>query len=431
MPSSVSGLVSVEKNLQALRRRGLRDPQLHDLTDLVGIARQLSDKLTDPEIVEDALAQGIDACWGSTREDIPTTRDAMRLWFGLAAVDDPNAPNLRTQSSRERNKAAWEYLESGRLSKGQDPKETYETFRTSKAGQRYKTLAKKLIYLGQHVPAESQPAVMPATAVVDAAPAHQPAQQPNPPATEAGWRQAIPYGLRASLRRTLLLVATLVVAAGFITWALWPAKNSYANPNTVPPEGAVVNAENGAVLMHATIKPTRTPVELAQGQLMLACIVSSSIPCHYASTLKVHVGDIIKFSVMLVETQDQLIPYLKLTTESVGLPRQISIEEPINELSFRLSVHWPYALEEGSHIQDFLETSTQLQFPNSKAYRLSYIPSSTQLLAESGHLVHDLPNGIMENGIALQDVGSPPGCLDCELQYLRYVNFKAKVEVTK
>lgn len=55
----------VETNLRKLHTNGLRDPQLHDLKDLVEIARKLSDKPTDGACVEDALAQAIDAVWGA------------------------------------------------------------------------------------------------------------------------------------------------------------------------------------------------------------------------------------------------------------------------------------------------------------------------------------------------------------------------------
>src|ERR1700721_2965321 len=120
----------VEESLRKLHRRGLRDPRLDGLGELVELARNLSGEPTDHAKVEDALAQGIDACWGGVLEDGPTLRDAMRLWFGLPTVDDPTAPDTRALTSTERHKAAHKHWVRLELEKGEKPREAEETFRT-------------------------------------------------------------------------------------------------------------------------------------------------------------------------------------------------------------------------------------------------------------------------------------------------------------
>jgi hypothetical protein len=269
--------------------------------------------------------------------------------------------------------------------------------------------------------------------MVPSAPAEQSSRQIDAPSDLPAKKAARLHAVADRIRWRLVLVlavAAAVVVSGIIVWMLRPTKGPYTNPDTVPPQGAIVNAENGAVSLHTTIIPTSTPVGLDGGQFMLACIVTPNGPCHYAPTLKVHIGNILRFSVELGETREQLIPYLKLHTEQIGSPRQISRDEPINELTLSLSIQWP-RIPHAPDAANFQTTSTKFQFPNSKAYTLSYIPGTTELLTENGYLLHYLPNGIMGYGIALQDVGSPPGCFRCESQYRRYVNFRAKVEIAK
>lgn len=442
------------KDLKALHRRGLRDPYLDDLKDLVEIARQLSSKPTDREMVEDALAQAIDACWGGKREDTPTMRDTMRLWFGLPAFDDLSAPDLRAAPSPRRHQEAWKYLEARRLSLGEYPREALVTFRTSRGGKRYETLARKLIELANA--AESQPTIVapsPTSETTDAAPDALPDDQtslatdaapetplddpPVPPSDLPASVIEQRYPVRGWLRRigprraALPFSVVLVITASLIVWLTHPSSPSYSNPHTIPPEGAIVNAEDGAVSLHATAKPPNASVGLGGGQIMLACIVTPHPPCHYAASLKVRAGDTVKFSLALGETREQLIPYLKLETETIGSPLRIVADEAIDALTVSLSIEWPRIPHE-PEIPDFALTSTRLQFPSKGPYVLSYVSGSTELLTENGHLLHLLPNGILEKeGVALQDVGTPPGCFRCENQYRRYVDFRAKVGLAK
>jgi hypothetical protein len=58
---------------------------------------------------------------------------------------------------------------------------------------------------------------------------------------------------------------------------------------------------------------------------------------------------------------------------------------------------------------------------------LTYLPGSTVLFGARGEVLARLPDGIMEGGIALVNVGAPASCSYCETEYTRYVNFKVRV----
>jgi hypothetical protein len=280
--------------------------------------------------------------------------------------------------------------------------------------------------------------VVPAETVVYAAPTASPADQSSrqidaPPyhaEKKTGLLHAITERLPRGLQLSLLLALAASVATGLTVWLLRPVETPFASPFAIPPEEAAVNAENGAVSLHPTIKAPRTPVDITRVPRILACVVSSNTPCDYAETLNVHVGDVVMFNVELSAQQEQFIPYLTLMTVAVGWPHPFSYAEtePIDRLTVSLSIGLPVPVVPGSPAKNF-GISMRLQFPNHKFYLLSYIPRTTQLLTTSGRLLHYLPNGIMEHGISLQDVGSPPRCSHCEREYTRHITFRAKIVI--
>lgn len=119
----------LNKNLRTLHRRGLDDPRLDDLDELMTVAHGLSVEETDAEKVEDALAKAIDAAYRNI------TRNTVRIWFGLPAVGHRDAPITRGMTSAERNKVAWEYS-------GKKVKEA--SFRTHDAERYYKEITNSL-----------------------------------------------------------------------------------------------------------------------------------------------------------------------------------------------------------------------------------------------------------------------------------------------
>jgi hypothetical protein len=427
-PATASSWKRVEKGLRKLHRRGLRYPRLDDLNDLVAVARCLSNKPTDREMVEDTLAQGIDACWGGVRETGPTLRDAMRLWFGLPAVDDPTAPDTRALTSTERHKAAHKHWVRLELEKGEKLREVEKTFCTSQGTKRYEALAKKLVELAE------QAGVAPTAMSAEVSPppvtgAHQtlvrpPTSQAAEDTTSADCKASLPNSRQRRLtKKRLISVLALLVITGLVMWTLWPSSNS----NAIPPLGAVVNAQTGRWSLHVPITPAKYPAQIGGGPIFAAADLSTTRKyVNHGEPLKVHIGDIIEFSVTLNNGSNYAVPYVKLNAD--WHPQ--TLEPPSRELYVNMVVRWP-TQEGGSTEPDSQETTdvkpARIQLPAIGHYDLVYIPKSSRILNPESHFFHSLPDGILNNGIALQDVGQPSGCFWCAEEYIRFVNFLAQV----
>jgi hypothetical protein len=431
----------VEKNLRKLHRRGLRDPQLDDLNELVAIAHNLSSKPTEREKVIDALAQAIDACWGGAREEGPSLRDVMRLWFGLPAVDDSTAPDTRAMNSVERHIAAWKYW------KGDEREEAEATFRTSKGTKRYETLAKKLVELeadaarsataldalarqsAQAIP-EPQQLAQPATTQQDSAPAITTVE---PPGSRLGGFASTVAQLQTKRKIGLLLTAAL---AGIVAWALWSSSSSIS----IPPLGAIVNAQTGTWSMRAPKTPAEFPAGIGGGDTKFrGCDVSTEHPCRYSSSvppLKAHVDDTLEFTVILNNSYNTAIPYIKLEAyvnkigEGGTSSRELLHAGISTELAVGMSISWPSEgeLGAGPTITRHAEINeVYIKFPRAGDYGLRYIPKTSTIHLSKPHFFHYLPDGIMEPGIVLQNVGQPTTCFPCAISYIRLVSFRTRV----
>jgi hypothetical protein len=400
----------IDKDLHKLQHRGLNNPRLNELRALVDVANELSDKPTPGQRVEDALAQAIDACW---EEELG---DAMRLWFGLPALKATQAPDTRTMTSTERHKVASEHWEH----------ESESTFRTSGAARRYQSLAKKLVELAARPeavkpstqpPAASQPG-QDAVVEVDAT------SRSDDPADLRAWRPT--KGRLASMA-----IAVLIMFAG-ITWTIWQSSNG----KTIPPLGAVVNAETGKVSLYVPPKPAHYPARIGGGPIFRGCNVATEHPCKFplqAPPISAHVGSVIEFSLRLHDNSGTPVPYLKLHATWQGI-KGLSAGDVLHELEATASVQWSYegseSIDEPGRMEGHGHSQVpyvHIHLPYSGLYGLEYVPGSSKLLGNKGELIQYLPDGIMGYGIALQDVGSPLSCNECASQYLRFVNFQARV----
>ena len=443
-PAIVRSSRRVEKNLRLLHRRGLPDPRLDDLKELVAVARNLSSEPTDREMVENALAQAIDACWGGAREAGPSLRDVVLLWFGLPAVDDSAAPNTRALSSSERLTVAWTYW-------GGKDRETKETFRTSKAAKRYEALAKKLVEL--EVAAIRSATTLDTSAQQSVQTIPEPGQPPTSaqhestsPITTAETRSPEPFRLsdfasvvtRLRPKRQIAALLTAAAVAGIVIWAPWSSSHNAS----IPPLGAIVNAQTGIWSMDVPMTPAESPTGVGEGGgRFRGCDVSTEHPCRYKANtppLKVNVGDTLEFSAILNNGYDTAIPYVKLEafanqiSHSSGPsiePRHARIS---TELVVGMNISWPSVGELGAGPITTHHTQTNdiyIQLPTPRNYGLSYIPGTSTIHFSEPYFFHNLPDGIMESGIALQDVGQPKGCFRCDAEYRRLVSFRAKVIV--
>ena len=227
-------------------------------------------------------------------------------------------------------------------------------------------------------------------------------------------------------RRALVVGAALFVllfAVIGISWAPWSGSSS-----TIPPLGSVIDAQTGHVVPHPKISPTlHMAGEIDGGPILRPCDLA--IPnCHFAEgTLAASVGDTIEFSLDLHNGNNGDVAYVKLEASSGPASQENKV--PSRELDLNMTIRWPIGenqVEEvGGHGGE--RPVARLQLPKSGLYNFQYIPGSTELLNKEATFRHPLPDGIMRYGIALTNIGQPANCFYCDVQYTRYVNFRAKI----
>jgi hypothetical protein len=134
-------------------------------------------------------------------------------------------------------------------------------------------------------------------------------------------------------------------------------------------------------------------------------------------------GDTIEFKDFLYDPQNEPLPYVKLDAYSgPGGPGK----QAAKELTMQVFVGWPGGVHGPSAAGN--TTDFTIHLPKPGDYHLTYVPGSTTLTSPyNPKLLFHLPNGIMEEGIGLEDFGSPSTCFECALAYSRYVNFQSKI----
>jgi hypothetical protein len=215
-----------------------------------------------------------------------------------------------------------------------------------------------------------------------------------------------------------------------------------ARGTSTPPRGSVIDADTGAIVAHPKIATSKFPAQLEFGPLIFLDCDLSAGSCgnghHGPTPLKVKVGDIVAFRVTLNDGTSSQIHYLKLEALS---QRRIfkALKVSSTELEVRMSVKWPEVLgpyevvNEPGFIHHHISGGNPpiqplyLQLSRPGDYHLVYIPGSTTLANKETHFSHDLPDGIMNEGIELENVGPPPSCFWCAQQYIRYVYFHMRV----
>lgn len=246
-------------------------------------------------------------------------------------------------------------------------------------------------------------------------------------AVSARQAEASPFRFAVSRllqRRNLIIIsaAVLLLAACYFVASL----TIWGGGNVVPPMGTIVNATTGQVVQTVVNRTTPRFVQVT-GEIS-ACDLTTAPTCGYVregARLRVHIGDIVEFSTQLFDPSNQPVPYLYMYTENTTGERVNG--RLVSYDGLRMNVHWPTRYGD---LREEPKSSEPVEIVYPKATgatNLTYIPGSTVLFDQKGRVLAHLPDGIMEAGIALTDVGAPPSCSYCETEYTRYVNFKVTV----
>jgi hypothetical protein len=189
----------------------------------------------------------------------------------------------------------------------------------------------------------------------------------------------------------------------------------------VPPSGTVVSAQTGEVVTSFQ-RSTPQDAQVGGGDIFRVCDRTTEHPCQWlreSPPIKVEDGDLIEFGILLNNGGDAAVPYARLTVERWGGG---ITPEKTNPMSAKLDIQWNTGISRGVHAEVKLEAKGRQGFTD-----FNYVPGSTVLRTRNHRLLGRLPDGIMDNGIALANIGSPASCYYCDQRYIRLVFFEARV----
>lgn len=195
----------------------------------------------------------------------------------------------------------------------------------------------------------------------------------------------------------------------------------------VPPRGSVIDAQTGEIVDADSVRPRPDSSGVEWGDIFRACNLTTKA-CELegfrggTETVGARRGDVIDFRVRLHEPYGEPVSLLRLGASS-------SIEG--QHAKVWLYLEWPSRRDDltGELGLESRHDIADLRVPENS--RLTYMPGTTVIYDSPGEesLLARLPDGIMDpGGIKLKDVGAPRNCWNCDLEYVRYVDFKAKVE---
>ncbi len=224
-------------------------------------------------------------------------------------------------------------------------------------------------------------------------------------------------------RPFMSLVAVLLLAAGGVYIVGLFGFSGHSSPKVVPPIGTVIDATTGQLVKHVSSHTTPQFVQVGGGNILQACDPTTHPGCgvtgEEGAPLRVHIGDIVEFSTSLFNPNDIPVPYLRMYASTYG-----SSAGPGDWLT--MSIRWP--TQAGRMRGPGRIDRVEVIYPHSVMFpSLTYIPGSTVLFKPHDQLLAHLPDGIMEGGIALTNVGPPTSCSYCEQEYQRHVNFEVRV----
>jgi hypothetical protein len=183
-----------------------------------------------------------------------------------------------------------------------------------------------------------------------------------------------------------------------------------------------VDAITGRVVHHLDLNAAVTaPQQISGGHILRACNLSAGSPCTFPSsqeTLEARPGDIIDFEMRLHDPAARYVPFARVFVDWGPADTDRS------RVVVGASVEW----SEPPGLNHAQATPVTIILPkDGPASELIYIPGSTQLFGRAGPRLALLPDGISDGGITIARVGPPEHCFDCDLEYLRFIEFRARL----
>jgi hypothetical protein len=219
----------------------------------------------------------------------------------------------------------------------------------------------------------------------------------------------------------LVLIGLAILIFGWPNWGEGP------NPTKeVPPVGTVVSAQDGSIAALAKQPEDHQLISIESENAFRVCDltkVESEDKCVFRSVtgpIRVQSGDVLWLGRSLREEGEVPLPSVALAVRRHW--------ESNHSAAAEIVVEWPKAGVHQGKERD--ANKIVFEMPGEYGYvNLVYVPGSTELRGPSWQdFIAHLPDGIMEEGIALANLGPPVSCFQCFDKYKRYVFFKAKLE---
>jgi hypothetical protein len=233
-------------------------------------------------------------------------------------------------------------------------------------------------------------------------------------------------------RRVTVFVALVLVGTGAAAYFVESDVLGGDEALAVPPVGATINAQTGEIA-HNAPRSTSQMAQIEWGSIFRSCDRTTEHPCRYSADqgpIRAHPGDLIEFGVRLHNPNDAAVPFARFTVVLWGGGRD-TVSEKSQGRSGRASQSMTARLDISFHTgigSRHIEEKAEVDVLGARGYTtLNYVPGSTVLRDRHHHLVARLPDGIMDAGLALADIGSPASCYFCDIRYTRFIFFEAKV----
>jgi hypothetical protein len=382
---------ALEGELKALRITGVAAMKVGGLPELRWIAEAQIAAGDDAERIEKLLQLGISRFEPDRPAPAARNRDAAIRWFGLHE-------DTRELDQQARHDAAAKATGRGM---------TTATFQNYWAPKYIQGLAYVIAHIGAMEPPDQEES-SPPSGQVELPPSEQDTEK-------AKWRQSL-----SPMQLGLVSMLLLLALAGALM-LLGDSQHSDA----IPPQGTVVDAQTGEVAQRVTRQPNRQGTYISGGSLFRACNLATEDPCQYSPNVQPQVwdGDVIRFGIRLHNPNEVPLPYTTLVMNRAAMG---SSAPPYTYIQANLTIDWP---EDRKMPTAPIREELKLPSPVQGYASLAYIPGSTVLEDEDSKFLAHLPDGIMEEGIALANLGSPASCFSCDMEYVRFVFFKARVGV--
>lgn len=227
----------------------------------------------------------------------------------------------------------------------------------------------------------------------------------------------------AAFRRdTVAIVALIVVAVGALAFFIESDVLGGGQALAIPPPGTVIDAQTGETAVDVQ-RSTPQDAQIEGGSIFRACNRTTEHPCGWDGSqgpVRVRPGDLIELGVLLHTGGDYSVPYARLVVALWG--GGATSERPV-PMTAKLHIEYHTGFSGNG-----IEAQAQLELLEGRGFLdLNYVPGSTILLDRHHNFLTRLPDGIMDNGIGLANVGSPSSCYFCDIRYTRFVFFRARM----